>query len=291
MNPLDLVTLTPLMARTTGHSEVLIALIDGPVALGNSRLFGNVSSLAGRSSSERIAASSACLHGTFVAGILSAKRGSGAPAICPDCTLLVYPIFPERMAASEIYPTATSSQLAKAIVDVVKAGARVLNMSIAFTNISVIREQQIEEALNYAASHGAITIAAAGNQGVFGSSAITRHPWVIPVTACDADGKPIPESNLGRCIGARGLAAPGRSITSIGNDGRLRTFDGTSAAVPFVSGTVALLWSEFRTASATEIRRALMLPAQRRRRTVVPPILDAWAAYQTLAVQYGGTYK
>jgi putative glutathione S-transferase len=33
------------------------------------------------------ASSTACLHGTFVAGILSAKRASGAPAIWPSCTL------------------------------------------------------------------------------------------------------------------------------------------------------------------------------------------------------------
>ena len=39
--------------------------------------------------------SAACVHGTFVAGILSAKRGSAAPAVCPDCTLLVNPVFSE----------------------------------------------------------------------------------------------------------------------------------------------------------------------------------------------------
>jgi hypothetical protein len=32
MVPLDLVKLTPLMARTSGRPEVLVGLIDGPVA-------------------------------------------------------------------------------------------------------------------------------------------------------------------------------------------------------------------------------------------------------------------
>ena len=39
--------------------------------------------------------------------------------------------------------------------------------------------------MNHAAHRGVITVAAAGNQGTVGSSAITRHPWVIPVAACD----------------------------------------------------------------------------------------------------------
>ena len=48
-------------------------------------------------------------------------------------------------------------------------------------------------------------VAAAGNQGTLGSSAITRHPWVIPVVACDLRGRPMNESNLGSSIGRRGL--------------------------------------------------------------------------------------
>jgi hypothetical protein len=35
------------------------------------------------------------MHGTFVAGILCAKRGSVALAISPDCTLIIRTIFAE----------------------------------------------------------------------------------------------------------------------------------------------------------------------------------------------------
>ena len=59
-------------------------------------------------------------------------------------------------------------------------------------------------------------VAAAGNQGTVGSSVITRHPWVIPVIACDLQGRPTTESNLGSSIGRRGLAAPGENIASLG---------------------------------------------------------------------------
>jgi len=44
-------------------------------------------------------------------------------------------------------------------------------------------ERELDEVLDYAARRGVITVAAAGNQGAIGSSAITRHQWVIPVAA------------------------------------------------------------------------------------------------------------
>lgn len=293
MNPLELVKLTPLMARSSGCPQIIVALIDGPVLLKDSHISrNNENSLNGRldSSCER-AESSACMHGTFVAGILSAKRGSMAPAICPDCTLLVRPIFSEKASVTGQIPIATPNELARAIIEVVDAGARVVNMSIGLVNLSAAREQRLEEALNYAARRRVIVVVAAGNQGTLGSSALTRHPWVIPVTASDLEGRPIPESNLGRSTATRGLAAPGKDITSLGSDGEPRTFQGTSAATPFVTGAIALLWSEFPAASADEVKFALIAVSPSRRKTLVPPLLDAWAAYQVLAMGSKGAYK
>jgi subtilisin family serine protease len=63
-------------------------------------------------------------------------------------------------------------------------------------------------------------------------------------------------SNLGNSIGRRGLGAPGHGITSLGAEGRPLTLGGTSAATPFVTGTIALLWSELPTATATEMKFA-----------------------------------
>ena len=125
-------------------------------------------------------------------------------------------------------------------------------------------------------------IVAAGNQGTLGSSAITRHPWVIPVVGYDLHGRPMGHSNLASSIGRRGLGAPGDRITSIGSTGQPLTLGGTSVAAPFVSGTIALLWSEFPTATAAELRVAATHNEIPRRKTVVPPLLDAWAAYQVM---------
>ena len=222
------------------------------------------------------------MHGTFVAGILCAKKGSPAPAICPNCTLLVHPIFAETNSGKADIPSATPEELAAAIVETIEAGARVLNLSAALALPSSKGERKLEEALDQALRRGVIVVAAAGNQGTLGSSAITRHPWVIPVVACDLQGRPISYSNLGSSIGRRGLMAPGDGITSLGADGKPRTFGGTSAAAPFVTGAIALLYSAFPAASAAQMKLAVT-QGFAPRRTVVPPLLDAWAAYQTLA--------
>ncbi len=284
MTPLDLVRLAPLMDRTSGRPEVTIGLIDGPVVMNHPELANkHVREIPGNGSGACTQVNStACLHGTFVAGILSAKRGSTAPAICPNCTLLVRPIFAETTAANGEMPSALPEELSQAILDCIDAGARVLNVSAALAQPSMKNERPLEDALNHAARRGVIVVVAAGNQGTLGSTAITSHPWVVPVVGYDLQGRPMNHSNLGSSIGRRGLGAPGDQITSLGAEGKLLTLGGTSAAAPFVAGAIALLWSEFPNASATAIKLAITQPYSRRRNTVVPPLLDAWISYQFL---------
>jgi subtilisin family serine protease len=288
MNHLDLVKLTALMERTSGKPEIMAGLLDGPVAtshpdLESERIRAIPGSIRGACIQTK---SVACMHGTFLAGILCAKRSSVAPAICPNCTLLVRPIFAETQFGGLQMPSATPEELAAAILDSIRAGACVLNLSVALVHPSSTGQRELEEALDYAARRGVIAVAAAGNQGAVGSSAITRHPWVIPIVAYDLRGRPIQQSNLGGSIGRRGLGAPGDDVTSLGADGRPITFGGTSVAVPFVTGAIALLWSQFPTATAAEMKFAVTQASMQRRTTVVPPLLDAWAAYQLLMTMY-----
>jgi subtilisin family serine protease len=285
MNPLDLVKLTPLMELTHGRPEVVIGLIDGSVATKHPELASeNIREFAGKLSGQCVDASSvSCVHGTFVAGILCGKRTSAAPAICPNCTLLIRPIFAESALGSEQMPSATPATLSAAIVECIEAGARILNMSVAIVQSSSQGERELQEALDYAAKRGAIAVAASGNQGTLGSSAITRHPWVIPVVACDVQGRPISYSNLGSSIGRGGLSAPGEQVTSLGVEDKLLTMGGTSVATPFVAGAIALLWSAFPSATAAEVKFAVTQAYAPRRTTVVPPLLDAWTAYQVMS--------
>jgi subtilisin family serine protease len=282
MNPLELVKLTALMERTSGSLDVKIGLIDGPVSSRHPDLAGeHLREITGKHAGTCAqAGSAACLHGTFIAGILSAKRNSSAPSICPACTLLIRPIFAEATSGREQMPSATPRELAAAIIECIDAGARVINLSLALVQPSVKGEQALHEALDHALKRGVIVVAAAGNQGTLGSSAITRHQWVIPVVACDLRGRPMNESNLGGSIGRRGLSAPGDGITSLGAEGQTLTLGGTSVAVPFVTGAIALLWSEFPTAAAAQIKLAVTQATTLRRGSVVPPLLDAATAYE-----------
>ncbi len=288
MNPLDLVKLTQLMEITSGQPNVLVGLVDGPVSIDHPDLArGNIREISGELSGMcTMANSAACTHGTFVAGVLSAERNSPAPAICPGCTLLVRPIFPESRPSNKRTPSATPEELAIALLDCVNAGAHIINLSAALMQPSLTGQRRLEEALDYAASRGVIIVAAAGNQGVVGSTVITRHPWVIPVVACDLQSKPLDDSNLGNSISRRGLSAPGDNITSVGINGQSLTFSGTSAATPFVTGAIALLWSEFPGVTLAEMKFAITEAAAPRRTTVVPPLLDAWGAYQILNVSF-----
>jgi len=91
------------------------------------------------------------------------------------------------------------------------------------------------------------------------------------------------QSNLGNSIGKRGLGAPGEGVTSLYSEGELRTWVGTSLAAAFVSGTIALLWSQFPSATAGQIKSAITSAHGQRRTSIVPPLLDAWGAHQRLA--------
>lgn len=288
MNPLNLVGLTALMERTGGRPEVVVGLVDGPIAMNHPDLAGDtIREVPGKMSGTCAKSNStACLHGTFVAGILCGKRGSAASAICPDCTLLAYSIFAETASGNTGMPSATPEDLTAAILACIEAGARIVNLSLALTHSSFKRNRALGETLDHAALRGVIIVAAAGNQGTIGSTVITGHPWVIPVVACDLRGKPVNGSNLGHSIGRRGLRAPGDQITSLGAEGQPLTLSGTSVAAPIVTGAIALAWSEFPAATAAQMRWAFMHAHAGGRRTVTPPLLDAWAAYQALVTTH-----
>jgi len=220
-------------------------------------------------------------HGTFVAGILAAKRTAPAPAICPQCSLLVRPIFADAIGLGDV-PACDPDTLAAGVRDCVDAGARILNLSVTLTRTSLRGERAIQDALDHAARRGVLVIAAAGNEGSIGGSVISRHPAAIPVVAYDADARPFARSNLGPSIGRRGLGAPGHKIVSLGSAGESLSRSGTSTAAPFVAGTAALLWSLYPNATANRIRAALVQSAGTRRPAIVPPLFNVWSAWRYL---------
>jgi subtilisin family serine protease len=57
---------------------------------------------------------------------------------------------------------------------------------------------------------------------------------------------------------------------------------GTSVAAPFVTGAIALAWSQNPGATADQVRLAIALAHSPRRPAVVPPLLNAWAIHAAL---------
>jgi subtilisin family serine protease len=276
-----LVRLDVLMSLTLGSSAVGVGLMDGPVALDHPDFHGARIRWVGLSGASAANGDDLARdHGTFVAGILAARRGAEAPAICPGCTMLIRPIFAQAKVNG--MPTASFEDLAAGIVECVDAGARVLNLSAATAAPTMRHESAVSDALDYAAARGVIVVAAVGNQGMLGSSVITRHAWVIPVMAFKDDGRPSAESNLAGSFGRRGVGAPGEAVTSLMANGGTASAGGTSVAAPFVTGAIALLWSLFPNVSPAAMRGALVATAPSRRRNVVPPLMDAAHAYETL---------
>lgn len=268
-----------LLTQTSGSPNIVIGLIDGPIQNSHHDLEKN-NLIEISSSSCLIKDSIACQHGTFIAAILKAKRGTNAPSICPDCTLVIKSIFNERLSQNEIMPTSSAKILSLAILECINAGAKLVNLSLALSSPTISDEIELNNVLDYAQSKGIIIVAAAGNQGTIGSSQITRHNWVIPVAASDTEGKPTLISNLSHTIGQNGFLAPGEKITSLGTNGKSLTLSGTSVATPIVTGIIALLWSKFPHLPAQEIKNALNIV--RRKRTLVPPLVDADSSLQYL---------
>jgi subtilisin family serine protease len=275
--PLGQVGLDRLMALTSGRSDIIIGLIDGPIAVDHPGLAGRIRLMPG--AARPAASPSATSHGTFVAGVLAGRRGGTAPSICPGCTLVSRPVFTDD-AHGDV--RATPAALAAAIEDCLHAGATILNVSAALTPAAAAGSPALASALDRAARRGTLIVVAAGNDGIVGGTALTRHPWVVPVAACTTAGTPSTYSSFGIGIGRRGLSAPGDRITSLAPPDGVATWSGTSAATPFVTGAAALLWSALPGASVDALRHALLATGQGPRTTVVPPRLDAWAAYNAL---------
>src|SRR5512143_3658386 len=112
------VGLIPLMEMTAGAREMRIALVDGPVAPDHPDLATeNIRSLLAAAGGTTSREGAAVVHGTYVAGILAARRGSAAPAICPGCTFLVRPIFLETAPDNAEMPSATPDEVADAVAE------------------------------------------------------------------------------------------------------------------------------------------------------------------------------
>ncbi len=169
-------------------------------------------------------------HGTHVAGIIAAytNNGLGIAGLAPESLLMNVKVAGDSGGCQ-------ASTLAEGIIWAADNGASVINVSIEFRGPSA----ELEEAINYAWSQGAVIIAAAGNDG----SQLPVYPAYyencIAVAATTPDGTLAPLSNYGDWVD---VAAPGFNIYSTLPDSSYGYKSGTSFASAYVSGLAALLF-------------------------------------------------
>jgi subtilisin family serine protease len=181
-------------------------------------------------------------HGTAVAGIIAARsnNGIGVAGYCWACQVM-----PVKVLGGD--GTGFASTVAQGIVWATDHGAAVINASLGGPD----EDAAVAAAAQYAWSHGALLVAAAGND----SSSILDYPAALPnvlsVGASDENDRLYGFSNSGAAI-----AAPGEN-TTIDEHGGYELFFGTSSAAPVVSGIAGLALAAAPDAGPSQLTNAL----------------------------------
>src|SRR5580704_1236977 len=108
------------------NSAVRVAVIDGPYDGATLSDVLKKAPISLENGACGVNPSRGCDHGTFILGMLGARKAASIPGLCPDCSILHFPLFVDEGA-----PRASTRDLAKAINSVTAAGATLINLSLA----------------------------------------------------------------------------------------------------------------------------------------------------------------
>ena len=195
-------------------------------------------------------------HGTHVSGIAAATRDNhvGIAGVAPDAQLVV-------AKALNAQGAGTVEDINAGIKWVVDHGARVVNLSLGDPNflLTSLLGSSMAPAIEYAWSHGAVPVLAAGNTNVLGLGLLGSSNYgdldAVVVGATGPDDHVTPYSSpLGDAKwgivapGGLGDGTPEHDILSTwwekGKTNQYKALAGTSMATPHVAGAIALLLAE-----------------------------------------------
>jgi subtilisin family serine protease len=213
-------------------------------------------------------------HGTFVAALAagSATNGDGIAGFGGDARLIV-------VQASGSDGSFSDVDEAAAIVWAVDHGAKILNLSMGGTDTSSTER----DAIDYAVAHGALVVAAVGNEYADGNPVEYPAALLQPVGsngrggvglsvgASDRSGRRASFSNTGSQLS---LVAPGTDVFSAlsstarngayvrialpgSTAGLYGSGSGTSFAAPQVAGAAALVWAANPSLTAPQVAEAI----------------------------------
>jgi thermitase len=211
-----------------GNSGIVIAILDSGIDLDHPDLKDKIIASANFTSSDN--PDDHLGHGSHVAGIAAASSNNdyGVAGLGYNCSLMSVKVLDDNGKGY-------ASWVADGIRWAVDNGANVINMSVVMDSPS----RSLEKAVNYAWEHGAVVIAAAGNDGDSESAYPAYYSDCIAVGATNSNDNLARFSNRGDWVD---VAAPGVRIYSTLDDGEYGYKSGTSAAAPHVAGLSALLF-------------------------------------------------
>lgn len=212
-------------------------------------------------------------HGTHVSGVIGASlnNAEGAAGVAPKVQIMALRFISEKGQGSDADAIA-------AVDYAVKNGANIINASWGGEDVGDGKDKPLREAIERARDKGVLFVAAAGNgrMGKGFDNDADKKPMIpasynisniVTVAAMDVNDKLGAFSNWGKTkvhLGAPGVkvlsTVPGDKYQDTVIDiGPLKaTWDGTSMAAPFVSGALAVLWSQHRHLSADEVKQKLL---------------------------------
>ena len=186
-------------------------------------------------------------HGTHVTGTIAAIAGNGigVRGIIGNGQLRLHIV---KVFGPSYGPSA--SVTIAAIEDCVAEGANVINMSLGGSG----RSDAYQDAVTAAYEKGVLIFAAAGNTASSGYFYPASYDHVTSVGAVDSYHRHSSFSTYNDMVD---ICAPGSRVLSTVPSNGYSTYSGTSMACPHAAGVAALVWSNFPTLPAEQLRTIL----------------------------------
>ncbi|MBO2454304.1 S8 family serine peptidase [Actinomadura barringtoniae] len=249
--PQKVLSINEAQSKATGKG-ISVAVVDSGVSTENPQLKGQVS---GGADLTKTSTEDCVGHGTWVAGIIAAKKGmTPFYGVAPDAKIIPVKI-------SNTADLNSADPISEGIEKAVSLNADVINVSAQFPEDTPRMRQAVENAL----AHGIPVVAAAGNIDkkngqTPGPLYPAQYPGVISVGAIDQYGQLTDFSN-GK--GQVTVVAPGKDTLTTAPDGQWAVpKEGTSFATPYVAGVVALIKERYPKLTPQQVKQRIEATAE-----------------------------